>query len=200
MKTILLATNNQNKVMEMKEAFIENKLDDYNIISLKELNVTKEPIENGKTFDENSYIKASFYKKMFGDYLVIADDSGLLVDYLNGEPGVYSKRYSSPYPTPKKNRKKLIEALKDTDNHNAHFETSLCLIDEEDQVHYFHGETHGYILDHEVGSNGFGYDAIFYSTEINKPFGLISMEEKNEISHRGKAIKLLVEYLKKNSK
>lgn len=196
MKTILLATNNQNKVLEMKEAFQANNLKEYDIISLKELNVTKEPIENGLTFDENALIKASYYKKMFKDYLVIADDSGLLVDSLNGVPGVYSKRYSAPYPTPKKNRRKLIDALKDKDNRNAHFETSLCLIDENDKVYYFHGRTNGYILDHEVGNNGFGYDAIFYSTEINKPFGLISMDEKNQISHRGKAIKELVKFLK----
>ena len=196
MKTILLATNNQNKVLEMKEAFQANNLKEYEIISLKELNVTKEPIENGLTFDENALIKASYYKKIFKDYLVIADDSGLLVDSLNGVPGVYSKRYSAPYPTPKKNRRKLIDALKDKDNRNAHFETSLCLIDENDKVYYFHGRTNGYILDHEVGNNGFGYDAIFYSTEINKPFGLISMYEKNQISHRGKAIKELVKFLK----
>lgn len=197
-KTILLATNNSHKVEEIKNALTKYDLD-YDVLTLKDLNVKKEPIEDGETFYDNALIKASFYKKMFPQYLVLADDTGLLVDFLNGKPGVHSKRYSAPYATPKKNRKKLLLELNGVDNRNAHFETVMVFIDQDNNVHSFTGATYGMILDHEEGSNGFGYDALFYSTEINKPFGLITLDEKNQISHRGRALDKFASYLKEKS-
>mgnify|MGYP002626767806 CR=1 FL=1 len=200
MLTLLIASNNQHKIEEIKQIFSSYRNLDINIISIADGEnklgyKLGEPIEDKETFEENAYIKASYYKKYFKDYLVVADDTGLMVDALNGRPGVHSHRYSEPNPTSEKNRKKLLDELSGIENRSASFKTALCLIDLNNEVHYFTGVTNGLIMDHEIGANGFGYDSLFYSSILNKPFAECTMEEKSQVSHRGYAFRCLIDYL-----
>ena len=206
MYTLLLATNNPHKIEEIKEIFSHYQNNNFRVISLfdaeKELNIKlSEPVEDGLTFKDNAYIKAKYYKDYFEDYFVASDDTGLMVDALGGLPGVHSKRFSEPNPTNEKNRKKLLNELaniKDNKDRSAHFETCVCLIDLENKVHYFYGKVFGYIMDHEEGELGFGYDPLFFSSELNKPFSCCDNFEKNKVSHRGRAFRGLIEYLSEN--
>ena len=197
---LILATQNKNKVIEIKELFMENKLDtDYQIYSLTDLEVFDEVLEDGKTLEENAYKKASGYynilkEKGLTDFMVIADDTGLFVDALDGRPGIYAARYAGENVTYLDNRLKMLKEMKGIENRNAYFATSVCMISE-DEVKYFHGKTNGRILKKHVGSNGFGYDAIFYSNELKKSFGVASGNEKGKVSHRGKAINEFINYL-----
>ena len=128
--------------------------------------------------------------------MVIADDTGLFVEALNGAPGIYAARYAGENVTYLDNRLKLLKELKGVENRNAYFATAVCMVTDND-VKYFHGKTSGRILKKNVGKNGFGYDAIFYSNELKKSFGVASTEAKGKISHRGKAISEFIEYLKR---
>lgn len=202
MRTIVLATQNQNKVIELIELIGEYQLDkDYEVKSLKDLGISFDVVEDGKTLKENAYLKAYGYneivKDKLTDYLIIADDTGLFVDSLNGEPGIYSARYSGENATYASNRKLLLERLGDNKNRNAHFESVICMIDN-NKVTYFNGKTTGHITTDEEGQNGFGYDAIFYSDELGKPFGNSTIEEKSSVSHRGKAFKEFIRFLRGN--
>lgn len=196
---LIIATQNNNKVIEFKKIISDNKLD-FDVYSLKDLNILDEVEEDGSTLDENAYKKALGYyniinKLGYTDYIVIADDTGLFVDALDGRPGIYSARYAGDDATYLDNRKKLLKELKNIENRDAHFCTTMCMIYNQD-IKYFYGKTYGKILKKHVGNNEFGYDKIFYSNEIHKSFGIASLEEKNLVSHRGKAMKAVIEYLK----
>ena len=199
---LVLATQNKNKVIEIKKLFEENNLDKiYDIYSLKDLEVFDEVEEDGETLEENAYKKAKGYfdilkSKNLSNFMVIADDTGLFVEALNGAPGIYAARYAGENVTYLDNRLKLLKELKGVENRNAYFATAVCMVTDND-VKYFHGKTSGRILKKNVGKNGFGYDAIFYSNELKKSFGVASTEAKGKISHRGKAISEFIEYLKK---
>lgn len=200
MRTIVLATQNQNKVTELIELIDEYKLDnEYQVKSLKDLDILNEVEEDGLTLKENAYLKAFGYneivKDKLTDYLIIADDTGLFVDSLNGEPGIYSARYSGDNATYASNRKLLLERLGNNENRSAHFESVICMIDH-NKVTYFSGKTTGHITTEEIGTNGFGYDSIFYSDELCKVFGVSSLVEKSSVSHRGKAFKEFIKYLR----
>lgn len=195
MQTIILASNNQNKVKEISE-----KVKQFNIkiISQKEAGYDIEVEETGKTFEENAILKAEAIYKTSG-MPVIADDSGLEIDALNGEPGVYSGRYGGPNATIKDKIDKILNLLKDIEQEKrtARFKCDICYIDKKGEKHIFEGICEGKITKEPFGENGFAYDPIFlYDT---RTFAQISMEEKNEISHRGKAISKLIEYMSKNS-
>ena len=194
MQTIILASNNQNKVKEISE-----KVKQFNIkvISQKEAGCNIEVEETGKTFEENAILKAEAIYKILG-IPVIADDSGLEIDALNGEPGVYSGRYGGPNATIKDKIDKILNLLKDIeqDKRTARFKCDICYIDTKGEKHIFEGICEGKITKEPCGESGFAYDPIFlYDT---RTFAQMTMEEKNEISHRGKAINKLVEYLSKN--
>ena len=199
---LVLATQNQNKVLEIKELFKENNLHlEYEIYSLKDLNVDDEVEEDGKTLEENAWKKAKGYynilkEKGLDDFFVVADDTGLFVEALNGDPGIYAARYAGENVTYLDNRLKMLKEMKGKENRNAYFATAVCMISEDKEL-YFHGKTSGRILKRHVGKNGFGYDAIFYSDELKKSFGVASTEEKGKISHRGKAIREFINYLLK---
>ena len=199
---LVLATQNKNKVIEIKKLFEENNLDKiYDIYSLKDLEVFDEVEEDGETLEENAYKKAKGYfdilkSKNLSNFMVIADDTGLFVEALNGAPGIYAARYAGENVTYLDNRLKLLKELKGVENRNAYFATAVCMVTDND-VKYFHGKTSGRILKKNVGKNGFGYDAIFYSNELKKSFGVASTEAKGKISHRGKAISEFIEYLKR---
>lgn len=190
-KIILLATNNENKVKE-----ISSKISKFGIkvISQKEAGFDIEVEENGKTFEENAILKAEAIFKL-ANKPVVADDSGLQIDALNGEPGVYSHRYAGENATDKDRCNKvlkLMEEIKDNDR-AARFVTSVCYIDINGVKHIFNGVCEGKIAMEPHGENGFGYDPVFLVGE--KTFAEMTTQEKNEISHRGKAISKLVEYL-----
>lgn len=197
---LIIASNNNHKITEIKNIC---KNFNYEICSLKDENISIDVEEDGTIIEENSFKKANeIYKflKQRGDsnFLVLSDDSGLMVDYLNGAPGVYSKRFSGENSTDEDNLRKvltLLEEAKDNER-NAKMITVLTLMNENGEWKQFLGEVHGEILREKRGENGFGYDPIFYIKEKNKSFGEISDEEKNSISHRYNALLKLQEYLK----
>lgn len=192
MKKIIVASNNQKKIKEIKEI-----LNDFNleVKSLKEENIDIDVVEDGLTFEENSRKKAIEIREYLldkgeSDFIVIADDSGLEVDYLNGEPGVYSARYSGVHGDDDKNNKKLLENLKGVERNDrtARFVCAITLVTSLGQETSVRGEVNGIITEEEFGEGGFGYDPLFFVEEFNKTFSEISSEEKNKISHRGRAL------------
>ncbi|MCX7875769.1 MAG: RdgB/HAM1 family non-canonical purine NTP pyrophosphatase [Melioribacteraceae bacterium] len=184
---IIFATQNKGKAIEVKNIFKNSK---YEIITLSDLNNEIEIEETGTTFIENAYIKA---KTIFDIYQlpVIADDSGLVVEQLNGKPGVYSARYAGENCSFDDNNKKLINELKNfPEPHLAHF---ICLSVYIDKNNFFHsvGELHGKIVLTPRGVNGFGYDPIFQPDGYDKTLAELSLEEKNKISHRAQSFNKL---------
>lgn len=192
MRTIILASSNEHKIKEFKEIFSNDQ-----VLSLKDINYTEEIEETGETFLENSLIKAktisAYLKEKNINASVIADDSGLCVNSLNGMPGVYSARYAGGHGNNKENRNKLLNELKYKKDRSAYF--VCCLVEYFPNDTYIHveGRSEGYILNEETGDTSFGYDCLFFSTDINKCFGVASAEEKNSVSHRGRAIQKLLE-------
>ncbi|MBR3003270.1 MAG: RdgB/HAM1 family non-canonical purine NTP pyrophosphatase [Clostridia bacterium] len=191
---IILASNNENKLREIKEK-IKNL--DIEIISQKEAGFDIEVEETGTTFEENAILKAEAIYNLTKKP-VIAEDSGLEIDALNGEPGVFSKRYAGPNATNEEKIEKVLNLLKDVpdEKRTARFKCVGCYIDEHGQKHIFEGKVEGKIGFEPHGYDGFGYDPIFIC-KFGKTFAEISSEEKNKISHRGRMIEAFVEYLKK---
>ncbi len=175
-----MASGNAHKIEEIRQIFRG-----VNFISMKDAGFTGEPEETGSTFKENAYIKA----KAVYDALkmpVLADDSGLCVDALDGAPGVYSARFSGGDSAD--NRKLLLKRLEGVTHRNARFACSVCFIGKDGKAVFGEGYTEGKILFEEIGSRGFGYDSLFYSDDLKKSFGEASEEEKNSVSHRGRAL------------
>ncbi len=192
-KKIIVATNNAHKLQEIKEVFAPYELE---IKSLEEENIVSNPEEDGKDFIENAFIKAESVAKKSNE-VILSDDSGLCVHSLNNFPGVYSSRFMEGHEY-KEKWIKINEMLKDKEDKTAHFECVICLMNLEKKPLYFIGKTEGIIVENK-GNGGFGYDPIFFVKEYNKTFAEISSLEKNSISHRGKALKELLNYLIKNN-
>ena len=190
---VILASNNKNKLNEIKNKLSEFGID---VISQKEAGYDIEVEETGKTFAENAILKAEAIYKLSGKP-VISDDSGLEIDALNGEPGVYSARYAGENATNEEKYNKVLKLLEHVEDNkrSARFKSVICYIDESGEKHLFEGCCEGSIAKSPKGNNGFGYDPIFLVGE--KSFAEISQEEKNKISHRGKAIEALVDYFRK---
>lgn len=188
---IIAATGNNNKVKEFREILG----DEYDIKSLKDIELDIDVIEDADTFYGNALKKAMEISKATGK-VVLADDSGLIVDALNGAPGVFSARYSGENATDASNRKKLLKEMEGIQNRSARFYASIVLYFPSGKIICADGATEGEILFEETGSNGFGYDSLFYSTDLGMSFGLASAEQKNAISHRGRALEKLVKILK----
>ena len=170
--------------------------------SLNDMDINIDVEEDGITFEENSKKKAteiySYLKKRGEDnFLVLADDSGLEVDSLNGAPGVYSARYAGEHGNDYKNNIKLLEEMKGFkgDDRKARFVCVISLVDENGETKVVRGEVDGYIIEELKTEGGFGYDPLFFYEGFNKTFGEASSEEKNAISHRGNALKKLKEIL-----
>ena len=198
-KEIILASNNKNKLREMKELLEELGI---NVISQSEAGIELDVEETGSTFKENSHLKAKAIYDA-SKKATFADDSGLEVDALNGEPGIYSARYAGENATDEDKRKKVLNLLSNVEDpkRTARFICSICYIDEQGKEHYFQRSSEGKILKEERGNNGFGYDPIFLYTEDennNKTFAEMTDEEKNAVSHRGRAVRDFVDYLRKN--
>ncbi len=186
MKQILvLATTNQGKTREITRLL---KGHDIEIKNLTDFGPIPEVIEDGKTFDDNAYKKASFTAKILG-YPAMADDSGLCVEALDGAPGVYSARYAGENATDADNVKKMLQDLKGKDNRAAAFKCVISIALPTGAALTYEGECHGIITDEPVGENGFGYDPLFFYPDLNKTFAQLSMDEKGRVSHRGKALK-----------
>lgn len=191
---VVIATGNKGKAAEFK-ALLGGCFD--NVYSAAELGIDTDVEETGSDFYENSLIKAR-YVKAKTDKAVLADDSGLEVHCLGGAPGVYSARYAGAHATDKENRDKLFEALRGSTDRTARFVCVLTLILPSGETITSRGETHGKITDKEEGDRGFGYDVMFFSDELGKCFGTASDEEKNSVSHRGRAAAALIQSLRKN--
>lgn len=183
---MILASNNKNKLREFKE-LVEKT--DIELISQKEAGCDFEVDETGSTFEENAFLKASAVTKATG-MAAVADDSGLVVDALNGEPGIYSARYGPGHEATDKERYTyLLNKLGDTPHRSARFVCCICCTMPDGRVITARGECEGEILSAPKGSNGFGYDPIFKPLCSDKGMAELTPEEKNAISHRGKALR-----------
>ena len=192
MKRIILASNNKDKIKEVKEI-----LTGYDIISIKEAGVNVDVEENGTTFEENALIKARAIMKITGE-VTMADDSGLEVLSLKGAPGVRSARYAGEEATDEENNELLLANMKMQVRRNCRFFCALAVASPEGKIVVeSSGICDGILLHEPHGTNGFGYDPLFWSTELHKPLGEATMEEKNGISHRAKAAKKLVSQWRK---
>lgn len=196
MKELILASSNAHKI---EEIYAILKDFDYKIVSMADAGLGHlDIIEDGDTFEANSLIKAKAIYEATGKP-AIGDDSGLMVDALNGEPGVYSARYSGVVPkSDKANNEKLLKALADTPDaeRTAMFVTVITLMFSPEDVLVARGEVHGIIGREPVGDNGFGYDPLFVVPELGKTFAQLTSDEKNSRSHRANALNVLKEMLK----
>jgi XTP/dITP diphosphohydrolase len=199
-KIIVAASNNRDKIKEIKEI-----LKDYEILSLQDMGIDSEVEENGKTFEENAILKARDAKK-FTYNIVIADDSGLMVDHLNGLPGVNSKRFSALYGDVNndsdasvydRNNTLMLKMMKDVEyeKRTACFVCATAVIMPDDKCTVFVGKCRGHILNERRGDKGFGYDPIFCVDGLVKTFAELSEEEKNSISHRAISLNKVKEFL-----
>ena len=193
-KDIVVVSSNQGKVKEFKNILQPHG---FNVISLKDLNIDVDIIEDGKTFEENALIKARYFKDKFD--LVVADDSGLEISALDNQPGIHSARFLGKDLDYKIKNKKVIEMLEDKKDRSAKFISVIAYI--EDGVEKtFRGEVLGEISKEIMGAEGFGYDPIFIPNGLNKSFGQLSDEEKNKISHRSIALEKFERCLKNEKK
>lgn len=197
MKKLIIASNNAHKVKEIKAILEEFPIE---VISLREAGIDIDVVEDGSTFMENAFKKASEIFTVGKDAMVLSDDSGLMVDALNGAPGVFSARFAGEHGNDKKNNEKLLKLLdgKPMEERKAHFVSAIVLILSEDKIIKVQGEVEGFIKDAPSGNSGFGYDPLFYYPEFNKTFGELTEEEKNSISHRARALEKLKEELKRS--
>lgn len=189
MKRLIIATNNQGKVREIK-AVLGEFYDD--IQSLKDAGIVADVVEDGDSFHANARKKAVEISLMVeGD--VLADDSGLCVEALDMAPGIYSARFSGEGADDRKNNEKLLSMLKGVENRRAWFVCALVLANGGVEKLYVEERAEGSIIDDPRGENGFGYDPLFYVEEYGQTFAELPAETKNEISHRGKALRKLQE-------
>jgi len=191
MRKLVFATNNEHKLSEVRAILGTN----YQIVSLSDLNCNDEIPETADTLEGNAYLKAKYIHDKYG-FDCFADDTGLEIDALGGEPGVYSARYAGDENNACKNMQKVLDKLGVNSNRNASFRTVIALI-MSNKTHYFDGEIKGRILSNPRGEDGFGYDPIFVPENYLVSFAQLSKDEKNQISHRALAVKKLVAFLKK---
>ena len=186
-KTLVLASNNEHKILEIKEILGMS----YEILKQSDFNIGPIP-ETGKSFKENAIIKAREVYQITG-LTTIGDDSGLIVEALDGEPGIYSARYSGENATDEDNNSKLLKKLDDVGkgNRSAKFVCVIALIasEEPEKVHTFSGTWNGEILTKAKGSEGFGYDPLFFDPKLGKTSAELSAKNKNKVSHRAKALR-----------
>ncbi len=194
---LLVATNNKGKMREFNKILGELGIE---CVSLKDMGITVDVEENGETFLENAKIKAEEIFKITG-IPTVSDDSGLEVDALFGEPGVYSARYSGVHGDDEANNRLVLKKLENVpdEKRSARFKCAIYLVISEDKHYFAEGAAEGFILHEKRGENGFGYDPLFFSSDLKKGFAEASDEEKNSVSHRGKALRALKEKLEKDN-
>lgn len=196
MKKIIFATGNQDKMKEIREILSDSELE---ILSMKEAGIQIEVVEDGKTFEENALVKASaIAREVSGeDWVVLADDSGLEVDYLNKEPGIYSARYMGEDTSYDIKNQNILERLEGVpkEQRTARFVCAIAAAFSNGETKVIRDTIEGYIGWEPAGENGFGYDPIFYVEEYNCSTAQLPREVKNSLSHRGKALRAMKEIL-----
>lgn len=194
-KKIIFATGNKDKVKEIQQIMADLEIQ---VITMKEAGISIDIEENGATYEENALIKSRAVAE-FADCIVMADDSGLEIDYLNNEPGIYSARYLGEDTSYRIKNANLIERLKGVpdEERTARFVCAIAAVFPDGYEVTTRGIISGRIGYEEKGTNGFGYDPIFYVPEFGKTTAELSEEEKNQVSHRGNALRLMKEELKK---
>jgi XTP/dITP diphosphohydrolase len=191
MKKLVFATNNAHKLSEVKDILAPL----YEIVSLAELNCFDDIPETADTLEGNALLKAQFVFEKYG-FDCFADDTGLEVDALGGEPGVFSARYAGEAHNSHDNMVKLLDRLGDNSNRKAHFRTVIALI-VAGEVRYFEGRIDGVIAYEPRGTAGFGYDPVFVPNGYSQSFAQLGADQKNKISHRALAVNKLIQYLQK---
>ncbi|SCY21792.1 non-canonical purine NTP diphosphatase [Flavobacterium anhuiense] len=186
---LVFASNNKNKIAEIQSMLPES----IKILSLEDINCLEDIPETADTIEGNAILKADYVTQKYG-YDCFADDTGLEVDALNGEPGVYSARYAGEQKNADDNMNKLLEALKNKENRSAQFKTVITL-NLKGKQYLFTGIAKGEITFTKTGTNGFGYDPIFKPENFNETFAELPLATKNTIGHRGKAVKQLIDFL-----
>lgn len=189
---LVFATNNLNKLNEVQKLIP----DTIQLLSLKDIGCFEDIPETQDTIEGNAIQKAEYVKQHYG-YDCFADDTGLEVEALQGAPGVFSARYAGPQRDANDNMDKLLLNLKDKPNRNAHFKTVIALV-LNGTLNTFTGICEGCITETKYGDSGFGYDPIFKASGYDKTFAEITLEEKNSIGHRGKAVSQLIAFLNKH--
>lgn len=191
---IALGTSNPHKLEEINDMIQEVHPDSVEFVLVEG---EFDPIENGKTFEENSYIKAAEAAKIMGIH-ALADDTGLCVDALDGRPGIYSARYA---PDQKSKISKLLNEMKDVEqkNRKAHFVCTMTLVAPNGEKLFSNtGRIDGYIDTKPSGEHGFGYDPLFFIPDLNKTMAEMTLKEKNTLSHRARALRPMIEWIKSN--
>ncbi len=197
MRRLIFATGNEHKMIEIREILGELPVE---ILSMKEAGIETDIVENGNTFEENALIKAKEVCKLAGE-MVLADDSGLEIDYLNGEPGIYSARYMGEDTSYRIKNQNLIDRLAGVpdEKRTARFVCAIAAAFPDGRSFVVRGTIEGMIGYEERGENGFGYDPIFYLPERGVSTAELPPEEKNSISHRGNALRKMKELLEKEA-
>lgn len=186
---IVFASNNKNKINEISQQLPKT----IEVVSLADIGCTEDIPETGQTIESNASIKANYVTEKYG-LPCFADDTGLEVEALDGEPGVFSARYAGEDKNDNKNMALVLAKLDQESNRKARFKTVIAL-NINNEKHLFTGIVNGNITQEKIGTNGFGYDPIFVPEGFAETFAQMTIEQKNEISHRGKAVEQLVKYL-----
>lgn len=193
MLTVIAATQNKHKLKELRDIMEKFGME---VISQGEAGFGDiDVVEDGETFEENSFKKANEIMKLSGK-IAVADDSGLAVDFLDGAPGVYSARYAGEHKSDEDNNNKLLKELEGTENRSAKFVSVVTMVYPDGRVLSARGECPGRIIREPRGDGGFGYDPLFVPDGFDKTFAEITAEEKNRVSHRAKALEKLEEMLR----
>jgi XTP/dITP diphosphohydrolase len=190
MEQLIFATNNLHKLTEVK-SMLQGL---YHVVGMAEAGITDDIPEEAETLEGNALEKARYLHRLLGQN-IIADDTGLEIEALDGEPGVYSARYAGPQKNPADNMQKVLDELWGVTNRKAQFRCVICLI-LHNQEHLFEGVVEGEILHHPTGQGGFGYDPIFKPKGFLNSFAELPPDTKNQISHRGIAVAKMVAFLK----
>lgn len=196
MRKIVFATNNQNKIRELSDILSKQTgFDSFKLYSLNDVNVRLDIEETGSSYEENAMLKAMYVAQKTAGYVVVADDSGLEIEALNNEPGVFSARYMGENVSYEIKNNSLIDRLNrtNTDNREARFVCALAIVFENGTKETVRAEWNGEISDKIVGEDGFGYDPIFYLREYDMTAAQLSTDLKNKLSHRAKAFQKLSE-------
>ena len=191
MKQLLFFSNNKNKIIEIKKIFNKFNLE---LLSLNDLNISEEPEESGKTFEENAKIKSDYGFNKTG-ISCFADDSGICIESLNWKPGVLSKRFLNNFKSNEACFESIIKSTKKNSKQNAYLKTSISLTIKENHNIVFNGKIDGKISEQAKGKFGFGYDPVFIPKNYNKTLAELSANEKNEVSHRSIAVTKLINFL-----
>ena len=194
---IVLASRNRHKIKEL-QTLLGETIEGIEILSLNDVGLMDEIVEDGDTFEANALIKAKYAST--SGYIGIGDDSGLTVDALGGAPGVFSARYAGEHGDDEANNQLLLKNLNDVTDRNAQFVCSIAVVFPNGESLTVNGVVEGKILREAHGNGGFGYDPLFWVEIFNKTLAEVTPEEKNSVSHRGKAVRALAEKLKERIK